>query len=109
MRRGLSKMIGAAAVLALVAGACGDDDDDGAEAPADGGEQGEEPSGEPITIGVVTSLNGPFTPWGLQVRRWQCRACRAVHDRDVNAARNILAAGRAERQNACGGTVSPPV
>jgi branched-chain amino acid transport system substrate-binding protein len=68
MRRGMSKVIGAAAVLALVAAACGDDDDDGAEAPADGGEQGEEPSGEPITIGVVTSLNGPFTPWGLQVR-----------------------------------------
>jgi branched-chain amino acid transport system substrate-binding protein len=64
----MSKVIGAAAVLALVAAACGDDDDDGAEAPADGGEQGEEPSGEPITIGVVTSLNGPFTPWGLQVR-----------------------------------------
>jgi branched-chain amino acid transport system substrate-binding protein len=69
MRRGMSKMIGAAAVLALVAGACGDDDDDGAEAPADGGEQGEEPSGEPITIGVLTSLSGgPFVPWGLQVR-----------------------------------------
>ena len=68
MRRGLSKMIATAAVLALVAGACGDDDDDDAEAPADAGEQGEEPSGEPITIGVVTSLNGPFTPWGLQVR-----------------------------------------
>jgi branched-chain amino acid transport system substrate-binding protein len=68
MSRGLSRIIGAAAVVALVAAACGDDDDDGAEAPADGGEQGEEPSGEPITIGVVTSLNGPFTPWGLQVR-----------------------------------------
>jgi branched-chain amino acid transport system substrate-binding protein len=67
MTRGMSRIIGAAAVLALVAGACGDDDDD-AEAPADTGEQGEEPSGEPITIGVVTSLTGPFTPWGLQVR-----------------------------------------
>jgi IS605 OrfB family transposase len=32
----------------------------------------------------------------LNVRRWSC-ACGAVHDRDVNAARNILAAGRAER------------
>ena len=43
----------------------------------------------------------------LDVREWAC-ACGAVHDRDVNAARNILAAGRADRLNACGGTVSPP-
>jgi hypothetical protein len=34
-------------------------------------------------------------------------ACGAVHDRDVNAARNILAAGRADRLNACGGNVGP--
>ena len=32
----------------------------------------------------------------LHVREWTCR-CGAVHDRDVNAARNILAAGRADR------------
>jgi branched-chain amino acid transport system substrate-binding protein len=70
MTRGLSKVIGAAAVLALVASACGDDDDDdaGTADTTEQGEQGEEPSGEPITIGVVTSLTGPFTPWGLQVR-----------------------------------------
>jgi putative transposase len=43
----------------------------------------------------------------LQVRSWQCGACGTVHDRDVNAARNVLAAGRAERLNACGGTVRP--
>jgi len=46
-------------------------------------------------------------PKPLHVRTWRCGACGAVHDRDVNAARNILAAGRAERRNACGGTVSP--
>ena len=32
----------------------------------------------------------------------------AVHDRDHNAAKVILAAGRAERLNACGALVSPP-
>ena len=37
---------------------------------------------------------------GLQVRQWTCPACRAVHDRDYNAAKVILAAGRAERLNA---------
>ncbi|MFD1815300.1 RNA-guided endonuclease InsQ/TnpB family protein [Rhodococcus gannanensis] len=43
----------------------------------------------------------------LRVREWTC-TCGAVHDRDLNAARNILAAGRAERRNACGETVSLP-
>ncbi|GAA3448161.1 RNA-guided endonuclease InsQ/TnpB family protein [Planomonospora venezuelensis] len=42
----------------------------------------------------------------LDVRTWTC-ACGAVHNRDVNAAINILAAGRAERLNAYGGSVRP--
>jgi len=48
-------------------------------------------------------------PKPLSVRQWSCAACGAVHDRDVNAARNILAAGRAERLNVCGGDVRPPL
>lgn len=41
---------------------------------------------------------------GLGIRGWTCCECGAVHDRDVNAARNILAAGH--RRLAEGITVS---
>jgi ribosomal protein L37AE/L43A len=46
-------------------------------------------------------------PKPLSVRMWTCGACGAVHDRDLNAARNVLTAGRAGSLNACGGTVRP--
>ncbi|MEV0061830.1 RNA-guided endonuclease TnpB family protein [Nocardia sp. NPDC050718] len=48
-------------------------------------------------------LDGPKR---LDVRKWTCGSCGVTHDRDLNAAKNILAAGRAERLNACGGAVS---
>ena len=40
----------------------------------------------------------------LSIRQWQCLSCGVVHDRDINAARNLIptvAAGLAETQNAC--------
>jgi putative transposase len=46
-------------------------------------------------------------PKPLGVRDWECAACGTVHDRDVNAARNIAALGRREAQNARGGQVRP--
>jgi putative transposase len=42
----------------------------------------------------------------LNVRAWDC-LCGATHDRDVNAALNVLAAGQADNGNARGARVRP--
>jgi putative transposase len=43
----------------------------------------------------------------LSDRTWVCSGCGALHDRDLNAAKNILAVG--QTVSACGGDVSPPL
>ncbi|WP_408055884.1 zinc ribbon domain-containing protein [Streptomyces blattellae] len=55
----------------------------------------------PISFGV-SSTRGPLP---LGVRTWTCEGCGTQHDRDHNAAQNIVAAGQAV--SACGGRVSP--
>ena len=59
------------------------------------------------TSQVCSACGTKDGPKPLGVRTWTCTACGTVHDRDVNAARNILALGRRERLNACGGGVRP--
>jgi putative transposase len=41
----------------------------------------------------------------LSVRQWTCPTCHLLHDRDANAAKNVLAAGLAV--NACGEAIRP--
>jgi len=47
------------------------------------------------TCSCCGSRTGPKGVAGLGIRGWTCSNCGSVHDRDVNAARNILARGRA--------------
>ncbi|MGO9682701.1 MAG: RNA-guided endonuclease InsQ/TnpB family protein [Beijerinckiaceae bacterium] len=47
-----------------------------------------------VTCSACGSRCGPQGQRGLRVRTWECSACGVSHDRDVNAARNILAFAR---------------
>ena len=47
-----------------------------------------------VTCCTCGALSGPRGVNGLIVRSWICRDCGELHDRDVNAARNILIGSR---------------
>jgi transposase len=44
-----------------------------------------------VTCSACGSRCGPKGIAGLRIREWECSSCGKSHDRDVNAARNILA------------------
>jgi IS605 OrfB family transposase len=46
------------------------------------------------TCSCCASRTGPKGVAGLGIREWTCIHCETTHDRDRNAARNILAVGR---------------
>ena len=47
-----------------------------------------------VTCSTCGCLTGPRGVNGLMVRSWVCSDCGELHDRDVNAARNILIGSR---------------
>jgi putative transposase len=47
-----------------------------------------------VTCSACGALTGPRGVNGLIVRSWICRDCGESHDREVNAARNILIGSR---------------
>jgi putative transposase len=57
-----------------------------------------------IVVGDVSSTQ---LTNGLRLRRWRCANCGELHDRDVNAARNLLR--RAEVSASVRGNESPPL
>jgi IS605 OrfB family transposase len=59
------------------------------------------------TSQICSSCGVKDGPKPLHIRVWKCAACGTIHDRDVNAARNIAALGRREALNACEGNVRP--
>lgn len=59
------------------------------------------------TCSSCGALTGPSGLRQLAVRRWECAHCGEWHDRDVNAARNILIVGSRCRTSVSGNESSP--
>ena len=47
-----------------------------------------------VTCSACLSKTGPSGLSGLRVREWHCSSCGSAHERDVNAAKNILRLGQ---------------
>lgn len=60
------------------------------------------------TCSSCRALTGPTGLDMIVVRTWVCSECGGSHDRDVNAAINILSAGRSS-PSVCGNKLSPSV
>jgi len=58
-----------------------------------------------VTCSHCGALSGPRGVNGLIVRSWECCNCGTLHDRDVNAARNLLIGSRC-RTSVCGNKLS---
>jgi len=54
------------------------------------------------TCSCCASRTGPKGVAGLGIRSWRCEVCGTLHDRDVNAAKNILARGMLSRASGTG-------
>jgi len=64
-----------------------------------------------VTCSACGALSGPRGVNGLIVRSWVCSDCGESHDRDVNAARNILIGSRCRtpvRGNELSYSLAPP-
>jgi putative transposase len=61
---------------------------------------------------MCSACGFPLAELSLSARTWRCPSCGARHDRDINAAKNILAAGLAAARgfpgDACGADVRHP-
>jgi transposase len=60
-----------------------------------------------LTCSNCSARNGPNGLSGLIVRNWECLSCGSLHDRDVNAAINILNFGLGRETLALKGIPSP--
>ena len=54
-----------------------------------------------VTCSVCKKRTGPQGQEGLRIREWTCCECGITHDRDINAAKNILGACSRQRSTSC--------